>query len=313
MTEIKQWQDHKGKVIDSVKDFDVIDCETCGFKHIIPLRDEIQAASYYENEFYQAKGDYIKNHTEDLEWWTVEHNEKYDLFDHHLNKHASKKIMDIGSGPGYFLKVGKDRGWEVTGIEPGKHAYQFSTQKLGLDIFNGFFSVQNHKDFGTFDVVHINNVLEHITDPRQFLKLTYGILNPYGLICVTVPNDFNPLQKIIVDLYKKDRWWVSPKEHVNYFNMDSLSFLMKSSGFEPFYRTASFPLEFFILMGDDYIGDNSLGRKIHARRKHFDLNFDKAGATNKKREIYNTLAKLGLGREITFIGRKSDKHGTTME
>ena len=304
MNKIKKWQNHAGPVLDSVKGFDVIECEVCGFAHVIPLRDEKQHVQFYEEEFYQGKENYIESHTQDLEWWSIEHNEKYDFFDRQLAERSPKRILDIGSGPGYFLKVGKDRGWDVTGIEPGKPAYQFSTEELDLNVFNGLFSDKNYKDFGKFDVIHMNNVLEHITDPQQFLMLAYEILKPEGLICVTVPNDYNSLQKIIVTYLKKDPWWVVPKDHVNYFNLTSLSALMEIAGFNTIYTTSSFPLELFILMGEDYIGNSKIGREIHDKRKKFDQAMAETNNTNLKRQIYNKLSELGLGREITVIGKK---------
>jgi hypothetical protein len=129
---IKKGKNHAGVVLDSVKGFDVIECEVCGFSHVIPLRDEQQHTRFYKEEFYQGKENYMANHTQDLEWRTIEHNEKYDFFEQQMAEHFSKKILDIGSGLGYFLKVGKERGWGVIGIEPGMLACQFSTKELGL-------------------------------------------------------------------------------------------------------------------------------------------------------------------------------------
>ena len=304
MNKIKNWQNHQGKILDTVKEYDVIECEPCGFAHVIPLAEAQHYSRYYEDEFYQSQVDYIANHTEDLEWWTIEHNEKFDLFDEAFGKRDPKRILDIGSGPGYFLKVGKDRGWDGLGIEPGKPAYRFATEELGLNICNDLFSGKNYKDFGKFDVVHMNNVLEHIPEPIQFLSLTYEIVEPAGLVCITVPNDYNPLQKVVVTHLKKEPWWVVPKEHINYFNCKSLSKLMKKIGFEVVHSTSSFPLELFLLMGDDYIGNSQIGRKIHGKRKLFDLTMEESGNTALKRQIYNKLSELGLGREITLIAQK---------
>jgi 2-polyprenyl-3-methyl-5-hydroxy-6-metoxy-1,4-benzoquinol methylase len=304
MNEIQKWKNHAGAVLESVDGFDVIQCKTCGFAHVIPLRDEQQHAQFYEEEFYQGKENYIETHTQDLEWRTIEYNEKYDFFEQQLADRSSKRILDIGSGPGYFLKTGKDRGWDVTGIEPGKPAYLFSTEVLGLNVFNEFFSSKNYKRLGKFDVIHMNNVLEHIPDPQQFLMLTHEILEPAKLICVTVPNDYNPLQKVVVTFLNKNPWWVVPKEHVNYFDFESLSRLMEEVGFKTIYTTSSFPLELFLLMGEDYIGNRQIGRKIHKKRKNFERAMAETNNTNLKRQIYNKLSELGLGREITIIGKK---------
>jgi len=55
MNKIKKWQNHAGHILDSVKGFDVIECEACGFAHVIPLSNEKQHAQFYEEKFYQGK------------------------------------------------------------------------------------------------------------------------------------------------------------------------------------------------------------------------------------------------------------------
>ncbi len=299
----KSWKNHSGEIVNSKEDFDVIDCESCLFKHIIPLIDAKELDQYYQEEFYLNADHYIKHHTEDIEWGEIEYNEKYDIFDQQISK-KNKRILDIGSGPGYFLKTGVERGWDVLGFEPGRPAYEFSSQELNLNIINQPFSYENYKNFGCFDIIHLNKVLEHITNPRQLLSFSFEILNPSGLISVSVPNDFNPLQEIACNYLDKEPWWVVPKDHINYFNFNSLSRLMNSIGLEVIYRTSNFPIELFLLMGDDYIGNNKLGREIHAKRKNFDIAMAKTKKTKFKREIYNQLADIGLGREITVIGKK---------
>jgi len=45
---------------------------------------------------------------------------------------GSRRILDVGSGPGYFLLHGKNRGWQTLGIEPSKQAAEHG-RKLGLE------------------------------------------------------------------------------------------------------------------------------------------------------------------------------------
>ena len=105
---------------------------------------------------------------------------------------------------------------------------------------------------------------------------------------------------------EKGEWWVAPLQHINYFNCQSLENLLKKIGFEPRYKTTSFPMELFLLMGDDYIDKAELGRKIHAKRKMFEINMDRSGNTALKRRLYDLLAGIGLGRQVTVMARKKD-------
>ncbi len=297
---------HNGTVLVKKDGYDVIDCNYCKFKHIVPLLNQEEVDSFYSEEFYQNEIDtYISSHQKDADWWSIEHNEKIDFFEKHFLGKYSKRLLDIGSGPGFFLKVASERGWDVTGFEPGLPAFEFSTKNLGLNVINDFFNKETYNNHGKFDVIHLNNVLEHLLNPLDILTLAYQILLPNGIICITSPNDFNPLQLMIVDSLKKEPWWVVPRHHINYFNSTSLRYLLEKTGFKVLYQTTSFPLEFFFLMGDDYIGNPEAGSLIHSKRMTFEKNFFLANKTNLKRDIYDNMAELGLGREITMYGIKS--------
>ena len=297
---------HYGRVLASHGGVEVVACETCGYAHIFPLPEEGNREDFYRNDFYKTfSEDYIRKHEEDKAWWSIEHNEKYERFEKYLaSRNQIKTILDIGSGPGFFLKAGSDRGWEVQGIEPGEIAWLHSVEVLGLKVHHAYFKKSNAKSFGTFDVVHLNNVLEHVVNASEVIALSHGIINKNGIISVTVPNDFSPLQDIVANHLGKGPWWVVPQQHTNYFDLSSLKRLLESNGFVTIYYTASFPMELFLLMGDDYVGNDQLGRKMHAKRKQFEIAMDASGKTALKRKLYDTLAELDLGRQITVMARK---------
>jgi len=308
---INKWTDnqqitHHGDIITSKDGIDVIECSFCGYKHIIPFADEKNTEEFYSDKFYtEEKDNYISNHQKDQDWWLIEHNEKYDLFEEILKDSKRKKILDIGSGPGFFLKAGVDRGWKPLGVEPGIAAFKFSVQELNLNVFNDYFCRETYKKYGLFDVIHLNNVLEHINNPLDILKMAREILLPGGLVCITSPNDFNTLQEIAVKHLKKDQWWVSPTHHVNYFNMESLGALLTKSGFTLISKSASYPLELFILMGEDYVRDKVIGRNIHEKRMKLEKIFSFSNNHLLKKKLYEGFAKMGIGREITLIASES--------
>ena len=64
------------------------------------------------------------------------------------------------------------------------------------------------------------------------------------------------------------------------------------------------------MFGDNYVGDDQLGRKCHKRRMAFEQNLTKAGMREVKRELYRKLAQIGLGREVIVVGRKLSKEIT---
>ena len=62
-------------------------------------------------------------------------------------------------------------------------------------------------------------------------------------------------------------------------------------GFPVAERTTSFPMEAFLLMGENYVGDPALGRACHTKRKRFDLALEQAGLGETRRAFYRALAE----------------------
>jgi 2-polyprenyl-3-methyl-5-hydroxy-6-metoxy-1,4-benzoquinol methylase len=238
----KEWQDHLGEILDTKNDYDVISCEKCQFNHIIPTPSEDELKEVYENEYYaDEKPLYIERMNEDLKWWNLSYDDRYDSFEELLDNNM-RTILDVGSGPGVFLKRGKERGWDVQGIEPSKQAYKYSTETLGLKIHNTFLNNITKAELGQFDVIHMSEVLEHISNPCELINIAYEKLNPGGLVSVVVPNDYNPFQIALQDACEYEPWWVVPPHHINYFNFDSLTSLLEIAGFHILLKESTFPI-----------------------------------------------------------------------
>lgn len=291
---------HFGKILDKKNGSKVIDCLPCGFVHVLPIPSDEELEHFYKKEFYQQeRPNYFKETREDLPWWMATYNNYYQLFE---LKTKGRKLLDIGSGPGYFLMCGQKRGWRTIGIEPSTPAARHST-KRGLVTVNDFFSYENAENLGLFDVVHAAMVLEHVPDPTRFICDMKKMLKKSGLIAIFSPNDYNPLQAILRTKHKFKPWWVVPKHHLNYFTVKSMSHLLQRLGFVVEDVLGTYPLETFLLAGKNYVGDHVVGRACHAKRKTFEMGLYKKDATTIN-DLYRGLAAVGLGREFMIIARK---------
>ncbi len=296
--------EHYGEIIDSKDGYDVIECKTCGFKHVIPIPTSEELDKLYKEEFYSTeKPTYFKSTEEDLEWWEMTYRNYYEMFEKYCSK-RDRRLLEIGSGPGYFLKTGKEMDWDVLGIEPSKQAFEYS-QKFGVKVINKFFDKKSIKEYGKFDVIYMNTVIEHLPDPISIIKTAKNILKSNGIICIISPNDYNPLQNILREKLSYNPWWVAPPQHINYFDFKSIKNILECLDFEIVESTGTFPMELFLLSGDNYVGNDKLGRKCHFKRKVFEINMYKYGNTHLN-SIYKCLASNGIGREFVVIGRKND-------
>ncbi|RKZ10638.1 class I SAM-dependent methyltransferase, partial [bacterium] len=285
---------HPGELVARSGEVDVVACTVCGYRHLLPLPDPAALREFYTDTFYEDfHKDYIESQAKDLDWWRLEFGAKYALFARELPT-GRRRLLDVGSGAGWFLQYGTQQGWQTVGVEPGRLANEHARHELGQTVIDGLFEPAVLAGQEAFDVVHFNNVLEHVPDPGTLLQTAHGALSTGGLISVTVPNDFNPLQQALVDLKGHAPWWVAPQEHVCYFNRADLEALLRRHGFTPQHSLASFPLEMFALMGEDYIADPDLGAVVHGKRMAFEQNMHRAGRGELLLAMYEKLGEIGI-------------------
>jgi 2-polyprenyl-3-methyl-5-hydroxy-6-metoxy-1,4-benzoquinol methylase len=282
---------------------DIIDCFACGFRHALPLPDAVALERAYRENYYAVeKPDFIARAGDDQAWFALAQNDRLELFEKLLPP-SRRKILDIGCGPGFFLKTAMTRGWDAHGIEPSRQAAAHA-RELGVTMTEGFFGAETAQHLGRFDAINLTNVLEHVPDPISLLTQAVKLVDSGGIVCVCVPNDYSPFQIAARSVAQTGDWWLAPPHHLNYFDFESLAALMTRLGLSVTERTTTFPMEAFVMMGENYVGDPALGRACHAKRKQFDFAFEAAGLKETRRDFYRALAKLGIGREAVVIAVK---------
>jgi len=284
---------HSGKVSAQKDGISVIDCQKCGFAHRNPIPD---VGDFYETELYTSvKPQYIQQYLRDLEWWNLIYADFFDFFEDALPPpsliNPASWVLDFGCGPGFFLDYGHKRRWDCFGVEPSDVARAYADQ-LNRCILVGP-SLDTIKET-TMDVVHSYEVFEHLQDPRDTLLQLKDKLKGGGILSITVPNDFNPLQAL-----REEKYWIAP-EHINYFTAETIERLIEDCGFDILERRGSFPMELFWLLGSDYVGNDRVGRDCHERRMEMEKRLPK----DLRIELYRKMAKVGASREITVFARK---------
>lgn len=95
--------------------------------------------------------------------------------------------LDLGSGSGEFSFLAAHMGARVTAVEPNEGYASYCRTKLDLPVTVGR---MEDCDFvpGSFDLIRLSHVLEHMRDPVASLVTLKGWLKPGGTIYVEVPD-----------------------------------------------------------------------------------------------------------------------------
>jgi len=284
--------------------YTAIECQTCGFIHLYPIPTPKELEDFYKTQYYEEKKPgWTEDQLKEKVFWDINFEDKMNTINTLSDGIGKKRILDIGCGNGLFLKFFQRHDWDVLGIEPSGTVAGYA-REIGIPVIQD--TIENIKlnELGLFDVVNLSFVLEHVPNPKELCTIVFNLLKPGGVACFELPNDFNQFQRAVHDFFQKEMWWVSVPDHINYFSFETLEKLLVTIGYRIELKETSFPMEMFILMGDDYVGNSEVGKKMHNKRLQFEKVLVETGRNDIKREFYRALAEAGLGRSIIMYAKK---------
>jgi len=294
---------HSGIVLCEVNGFKIIFCEECDFVHVLnPPNSEI-LSEFYHKKFYNLdrKKDYFIKQKKSLSWWNRLYTQRLDRFEKILGRKGA--ILDIGCGPGFFLDVAENKGWEVMGLEPSSDAVDFAKNELSLCVYKGSLSefCEEHSNL-TFDIIYSHGVLEHIASPSLFISLCKSLLTKDGHIFTSVANDFNPIQYISLHSGEISHpWWIVPPEHLNYFSVQSLVRLFVRNNLSIIDTRCSFPIDIFLLSGLNYVDFSEFGQTAQTYREKIEASFVESGFEPLLDLFNKASSSVGIGRQVDVI------------
>ncbi|MEW4563488.1 methyltransferase domain-containing protein [Bremerella sp. JC770] len=131
-------------------------------------------------------------------------------------------VLDIGTGSGELLYVGRSHGLEMQGVEVDQAYAQFGRKSYGVKIINAPLRKAVLPD-NHFDMVTLFHVLEHLPDPRMALSKVAATLKPGGHVLIEVPNVES------LDTRFRQKWHAG---HLFHFNGQTLMAMAAVSGLD---------------------------------------------------------------------------------
>ncbi|MFA5822197.1 MAG: class I SAM-dependent methyltransferase [Thermodesulfovibrionales bacterium] len=298
------------------KEYKVIQDKIYSYKRLDPIPENEELTSFYQSMYYDLirKGGRAPELRRLMSGGEEGPRERqwlreglYSDICNILNQYAAgKRILDIGCGNGEFISFLKESGFETFGIEPASEAAEVAKSR-GLNVFNCSledFKKNHSSNVKGFDAITLLNVLEHVPDPANVIEICKSLLNSQGILCIRVPNDFTEIQSAAQKHINTTKsWWIAIPDHINYYNFESLRSFITYLGFGIIYSQGDFPMEFFLLMGDDYVDNLEVGGKCHQKRISFELGIP----GNLRRRIFQALSTVGLGRNCLVFAKLINK------
>lgn len=152
----------------------IVRCSSCGLVFADPLIAKETLKKLYKDSHYTYSGEETS-----IERTYGRYLGK--LLAHLKNRPHPLSYIDIGCGNGFMLRIGKQLGFdECVGVEPSTHAIEQADEDIRPSIIQGMFSVDILRG-RQFDALSCFQTLDHIPDPRAFVRECLKTLKPGGM------------------------------------------------------------------------------------------------------------------------------------
>lgn len=197
--------------------FSVYWCGKCSLWQTVPRLSTAELAPYYAGVYYKQRKSFTDSHINRVRLRHIENARTH--------TDTGRIIVDIGCGNGALVEMLIARGWDAQGTEvaPPEH---FVSENVRNHISIGEFSQLSFPS-ETFDVATIWHVLEHLPDPRTYLKELHRTQKQNGLLIIEVPN----IDSWQARLTKQNWFNLDVPRHVFHFNPESITRLLEEEGF----------------------------------------------------------------------------------
>lgn len=282
-----------------------------GYVAVTPMPTEEELAKFYKETYYSdgVTATYQSSYTDqELSQKRLRAACTIELISKNLDSgvvDSNVRALEIGSGEGFILQSFADKGWKATGVDFQSAPVEAMNPQVMKDFIeeNPTEYLKNVINRGDkFDVIVLQNVLEHVRDPKKLMELLLVAITKNGCILVQVPNDFSDLQMLAKKQNRIDNeYWFSPPQHLSYFNQQSLENFISSVGGKIVDGISDFPIEMY-LWGNvsNYAVDKTMGKHAHSARVNLDLFISQKGM-DKYLDFYRSCYNVGLGRNLCAV------------
>ncbi|MEO5335519.1 MAG: class I SAM-dependent methyltransferase [Magnetospirillum sp. WYHS-4] len=202
---------------------DIVECPDCGLLRLDPMPAPETLLTFYTPDYANTR----------LATERSLRSRLAGLYDRRLIRRFAQlagpaaAVLDVGCSAGHLVAKMQAAmpGWTVTGVETDASAVA-AGRALGRNIVLGGLDEAPLRA-GSFDLVVLNHVVEHVADPRALLARVLELLKPGGHAYIEMPNT------ACLDFRLLGRWWggIHFPRHTYLFSGANAAILLEGVGF----------------------------------------------------------------------------------
>jgi len=214
-----------------------------------------------------------------------------------LKKAGIKKgsiALDVGAGSGAFALCLRQSGYfsKIYTCDLSKHCVDCCAA-LGFQAIQG--TIEDMK-LSSVDVICVNDVLEHLFNPCVFLSEIRRVLRPRGYVAFATPNG----QGFDFQIMRHDTKNITPPEHLQYFNPQSLDGMLRRQGFKTILNSTPGILDVSIVQKE-----KQHGYPVYRHNRYVDYLLTCPEKT--RRDFQEFLSTHNLSSHLFVVAQKKER------
>lgn len=214
--------------------YDIYECSFCEATSVDPLKSDEKIYEYIYNqannvpgyERYYRYAQLVEKVRDPLSllsnsesvYWSVR-----EVLTKDFPQKENVSVLEIGSGLGYLTYSLNKSGYKTTGLDISKDAVAQANKRYGNYYEAGDLFVWSKSKRSKYDCVIMTEIIEHLEDPKSFVKVALSLLKSGGKLIVTTPNKTTAPKPVI---------WQSdiPPVHLWFFSEESMKYIARDVG-----------------------------------------------------------------------------------
>jgi 2-polyprenyl-3-methyl-5-hydroxy-6-metoxy-1,4-benzoquinol methylase len=140
---------------------------------------------------------------------------------------SSGRLLDVGCATGDFLAAARDLGFEAEGLELSHWSTRIARER-GFRVHQERLEALALRSPEAYDLITLIGVIEHFDRPGAELGHLRRLLKPGGILAIWTGDVDSSLSRIL-----GRKWWYWQGQHVQYFTLRSLKYLVRHAGLDP--------------------------------------------------------------------------------
>src|SRR3954469_13662028 len=180
-------------------------CRACRLAFVDPKPSLLELEQFYDRFHQTNELGGIYGHFE--ERMSADFATKAKLVKDRLGGEMSSRILEVGSGKGFFVSECLKLGLDAEGVDLSHSAVAYGIEKLGVRLTQGRLEALQ-LTFGGFDAVTLWASIEHVHKPVELLSAARRVLKPGGLLFLDTGLGDDVLERLLPGA---TQWYDAPQ------------------------------------------------------------------------------------------------------